>query len=330
MLDYQTCGEIFIDLHDVLPHLESESRDPLRGLNELIESTRAFLTRKVDTKVAGTTVYADFDVLSESGYKKLADKLYKTGVLSQYICLRYESLDTNLSLALDVATCVSTRPEIGRIVIITGSREYIPLFRMVEKSGRTGTLISFAEEIPKALKATGSFDTFISASDLLKGREIDLGNVKDASVAAQSSSSNEFHESKPLPYEVNSDALRIIELNFGHYEEVYLSPLLRKLSETIDPSSGHEPKTVISDLNRHGAIRLEKRHGEKYDYTVLIVNSSHPDVLSVREEVAEARIAGHHKEEQLAKMEEPGEWEQDFAEMWERLDEDQFDDNKES
>ena len=330
MLDYQTCGEIFIDLHDVLPHLESESRDPVGDLEELIESTRSFLMRKVDTKVAGTRVYADFDVLADPRYTKLADRLYRNGVSSQYICLRYESLDTNLSLALDVAKSVNTRPELGRIVVITGSREYIPLFRMIEKSGKTGTLISFAEEIPRALKATGSFDTFISALDLLKGREIDLGKKDETSIPSPSSSSQEFHESKSLPYEIDRDALRIIELNFGHYEEVYLSPLLRKLSETIDPSSGHEPKTVISDLNRHGAIRLEKRHGEKYDYTVLIVNSSHPDVLSVREEVAEARIAGHHKEEQQAKMEEPGEWEQDFAEMWERLDDDQFDDNKES
>jgi len=329
MLDYQTCGEIFIDLHDVLPHLESDSRAPLRDLDELIEATRSFLTRKVDTKVAGTRVYADFDVLAESGYKNLADRLYRSGVHSHYICLRYESLDTNLSLALDVATSISTRPELGRIVVISGSRDYIPLFRMIEQSGRTGTLISFADEIPQALKTTGSFDTFISAADLLKGREIDMGKSEETT-APSSNVASDFHEAKALPYEIDRDALRIIELNFGHYEEVYLSPLLRKLSETIDPNSGHEPKTVISDLNRHGAIRLEKRHGEKYDYTVLIVNSSHPDVLSVREEVAEARIAGHHKEEQSAKMEEPGEWEQDFAEMWERLDDDQFDDNKES
>ncbi len=328
MTDDRVRGAIFIDLHDVLPHLESESRDPVRDLEELIDSTRAFLTRKVDTHVVRTTIYADLEVLGESGYPKLADRLYRRGVESSYVCLRYESLDTNLSMALDICKTIYQREDIGRIVVISGSREYIPLFRSIQGAGIVGTLISFAEELPAALKVTGSFDTFISANDLIKGRDLSFGRKDESPSQAQTFGSNDFHEVKKLPYDMDREALRIIELNFGHYEEVYLSPLLRKLSETIDPDSGHEPKTVISDLNRNGAIRLEKRRGEKYDYTVLIVNSSHPDVLAVREEVAEARIAGYHKEDDgSAKMEEPGVWEQDFADMWEGVDEDQIDDN---
>ncbi|MEO1728516.1 MAG: NYN domain-containing protein, partial [Bacteroidota bacterium] len=43
----------------------------------------------------------------------------------------------------------------------------------------------------------------------------------------------------------------------------------------------------IGDLEECGAVRLERRRGMPYDYTVLIVNDEHPAVLEVRAEYAE-------------------------------------------
>jgi hypothetical protein len=39
----------------------------------------------------------------------------------------------------------------------------------------------------------------------------------------------------------------------------------------------------VSELEAAGAARLEKRNGYPYNYTVLIVNDDHPDVLTVHE-----------------------------------------------
>jgi len=78
--------------------------------------------------------------------------------------------------------------------------------------------------------------------------------------------------------------LEIIEEHFGQYEEVYLTPLLRKLSELLDEDI-HDPKTIINDLEKAGAVWLEKRRGFPYDYTVLIVDTEHPDIRIIQQEL---------------------------------------------
>ncbi|MDX1548069.1 MAG: hypothetical protein R3247_13820, partial [Rhodothermales bacterium] len=91
-------------------------------------------------------------------------------------------------------------------------------------------------------------------------------------------------EHKPIPSEGARLGLEIIEEHFGQYEEVYLTPLLRKMSELLDENR-YDPKTLISELEDAGAVWLEKRRGFPYDYTVLLVDTDHPDVQTVQEEV---------------------------------------------
>jgi hypothetical protein len=55
------------------------------------------------------------------------------------------------------------------------------------------------------------------------------------------------------------------------------------MSELLDEDRA-DPKSIISDLEVCGAVRLEKRQGFPYDYTVLIVDQAHPDVVKAREE----------------------------------------------
>lgn len=76
----------------------------------------------------------------------------------------------------------------------------------------------------------------------------------------------------------------MVERYFGQYDEVYLTPLLRKLSEEFGELD-YDPKTIISRLEKAGAVWLEKRRGFPYDYTVLILDSLHPDVQSIRQSV---------------------------------------------
>jgi hypothetical protein len=47
----------------------------------------------------------------------------------------------------------------------------------------------------------------------------------------------------------------------------------------------HDPKSLISRLEEAGAVRLEKRNGYPYDYTVLIMHEDHPDVQEIRAEL---------------------------------------------
>ena len=40
-------------------------------------------------------------------------------------------------------------------------------------------------------------------------------------------------------------------------------------------------KALVGDLNEAGAVWLEKRRGYPYDYTVLLINHDHPNVLAL-------------------------------------------------
>ena len=78
------------------------------------------------------------------------------------------------------------------------------------------------------------------------------------------------------------ETIEITEEHFGQYDEVYLTPLLRKLSDVLGEQ--HDPKSLVSELEAAGAVRLEKRDGYPYDYTVLIVNEDHPGVQEIQDD----------------------------------------------
>ena len=44
----------------------------------------------------------------------------------------------------------------------------------------------------------------------------------------------------------------------------------------------YERKALLNTLEYAGAIRIEKRRGEPYDYSIIIINHDHPSVHGVR------------------------------------------------
>jgi hypothetical protein len=114
----------------------------------------------------------------------------------------------------------------------------------------------------------------VSGTDLIEG--LDEGF---ASVLTGSDRSAVEHTIVTNP--VCKRTLEILQRYFGQYDEVYLTPLLRKLSEEFDEPES-DPKTVINELEQLGAVWLEKRRGFPYDYTVLIIDTEHPDVQTLR------------------------------------------------
>ncbi len=86
---------------------------------------------------------------------------------------------------------------------------------------------------------------------------------------------------------VNSDArecLRLVlyKLNGlqrnGYANELWLGPFKRQLTDAMPQLADWERREVIEELVRAGAIAVEKRDGEPYPYSVIIVNYRHPDV----------------------------------------------------
>lgn len=72
--------------------------------------------------------------------------------------------------------------------------------------------------------------------------------------------------------------LNIMVSKFGQYSEIFLSPFLRKLSDAMPNLADWQRKGLLGDLEFKGAIRIEKRSGIPYDYSVVVLNWNHPVV----------------------------------------------------
>jgi hypothetical protein len=144
-------------------------------------------------------------------------------------------------------------------------------------------VVAFRDHLSNHLLSYTRAGEFVDADELLT-EETAEQLAAPASSAPAAGESERFNEPRDLPHARHRDALVVLERNFGRYEEVYLTPLLRKLSEEIGEADGYDPKTLVADLEGAGAVRLERRKGMPYDYTVLLVNRAHPVVAAVREE----------------------------------------------
>ncbi len=86
---------------------------------------------------------------------------------------------------------------------------------------------------------------------------------------------------------VNEDArecLRLVLVKLsglqrnGYASELWLGPFKRQLTDAMPQLADWERREVIEELVRAGAIAVEKRDGEPYPYSVIVVNYRHPDV----------------------------------------------------
>ena len=68
-------------------------------------------------------------------------------------------------------------------------------------------------------------------------------------------------------------------------QEVWLSPFLRVMTDVLPMLADYERKDLIAELSEKGVLRVEKRSGDPYDYSVIIVNVEHPLVVAAMQEV---------------------------------------------
>ncbi len=98
---------------------------------------------------------------------------------------------------------------------------------------------------------------------------------------AYTEAAEEFSNVKSLDRKPVLDCLELL-LQFASdrgLREVWLSPFLRFLTDEMPLLADYERKELINTLRIFGAIRVEKRSGETFDYSVIHLNYNHPDVV---------------------------------------------------
>lgn len=89
-----------------------------------------------------------------------------------------------------------------------------------------------------------------------------------------------FLEAKEIRNAEQLDCLKSL-LDFLHdknVREVWLSPFLRKLTDDMPFLAEYERKELIKKLELTGAIKVEKREGDPYPYSVIVINYNHKQV----------------------------------------------------
>ncbi|MDZ4698714.1 MAG: NYN domain-containing protein [Rhodothermales bacterium] len=293
---------ILVDYENLFATLSErldETIDPHDFISEILDELLRYLNGKDYAQTAFFTAYADFATLKGQGLA-IQQALYRKGLEPRYVSTDLHAGAAELQLCVDAMELLHTRPDIQSFVLITGNRVQLPLVQQLTRHGRSPLVVVFEPEPDMDRFARLDADVILAAADLISdAARRQLGAPSQAPGAARSGGHPRRAPSTPLrdaTHHAVTDAvayrtLEVIEEFFGQYEEVYLTPLLRKLSEALD-SDEPDPKSVINKLEEAGAVWLEKRRGFPYDYTVLIVDRDHPDVRQIAEALSQREPFG--------------------------------------
>jgi len=280
---------MFVDydnLHSVLTSQSSTDRKTSSYVLEILDEVRRYLEEGDDTPTILGRAYGAFDTRLKATDDEVPSKLYRSGFKPSYVSAETQRNASELQLSIDATRFVTKRSDLETIVLVTGNRPYLPLARWVREQDRR---VLVAAVNPPHTENTPSFvedELYLDARNLLsqKSRDDLLANAPQNGQSPSSAGSTAVppRHYQPVTNSVARRTINITDEHFGQYDEVYLTPLLRKLSEILGPD--HDPKALVSELEAAGAVRLEKREGHPHDYTVLIVNEDHPTVEEVRAE----------------------------------------------
>jgi len=285
---------VFVDYENLYTYLHGRvgrNSRPDEYISELLDELHRYLLEELRIQTSQITAYADFSEMQGNG-QHIQRSLYLRGIEPRFVPMMMQKNAAEIQLSIDAVDALHTRKDIRTFVILAGDRPYLPLVQQFKQHGRHAIIATLAPPPATDNVPYVEDDVFLNALNMLSEpmrRSLNTGSGQ----RTPTTTSAPQRQQRPQPVEhhriSNHGALRaleIIEEYFGQYEEVYLTPLLRKLSELLDENR-YDPKTLISELESAGAVWLEKRRGFPYDYTVLLIDTDHPDVQEVQKAVYE-------------------------------------------
>ncbi len=290
----KSTAAVFVDYDNLYDTLEDRNVEtPERTIVSLLTNLVRNIRSEDDAEVVKCVAYADYSDLPDGA--TVQQGLVRVGCRPSFVDREAQVNASELQLCIDAVGDTRGTP-IDLIVVVAGSRQYLPLLQSLRGEGRRVKLVGLASPSTRALAGLER-QSFMHAARMLGDAAgySDSDTEEDRPTASDSVQSREYVEYRRVENPAGIRTLQIVEEFFGQYDEVYLTPLLRKLSALLE---GEEPKVVIADLEECGAVWLEKRQGFPYDYTVLTVDDDHPNVVEVRD-------ALHSKYDEITTEREP-------------------------
>jgi hypothetical protein len=260
-----TEAHLLIDLGDLYRSLATDSfkgGHVLKDLQIALERLPDHVLRTLRATVRSARAFADFSAVPGAELFTLR-ALASFGIAPVHVDEQRQNNASELALTIEALSL----PAGSTVVVASGTRAYLPLIDTLTARGYT--VVRYVTDVP-------------SGSITHLGHSVRTESIRELMPMQEAPAPREPRNVEHLAVEDESalKTLEIIEEFFGQYDEIYLTPLLRKITESdLDV----DPKDVIADLEKAGAVYLEKRRGYPHDYTVLLVDAEHPDVIRVRD-----------------------------------------------
>jgi hypothetical protein len=320
----RTYAAVFIDF-DSIYHYLRQSYGDIRDLSDYIFDMLRNLQRQLERRFAMQTTivkaYGHFEPLSGN----LQGALYRMGIDAHNVPGTEYDNAADIKLAIDVMETLYTHPEIETFVLMTGDRDFIPVIQHLKQRARSVMGVAFKGVFTADFLAYVGPQSYLDLASLLdpamvhrleeyarRYRDYD-GGRRDYEEYRQPEAAPEtnweqrreyiepavpqphgigFSTNEPVTGENERICLEVLMKNYGHHPEVWISPFLRKLSDALPRLADFERKALLNTLEYQGAIRIEKRRGEPYDYSIIVINHEHPTVREISEALNEAGHQG--------------------------------------
>lgn len=304
---------IFLDYENLLYHLKNEYADPPQvtdAIAEILRNLRVHLATQCGLDVIIFKAYADFERSPAA-----LGSLYLMGVDTHNVLGTDHKNAADMRLCIDLMEVLYTRPDIQHYVLVAGDRDYIPVVQQLRRQGRQVMAAAFRQTVSGDLLQILGKENLLEADgfiqdnlrrELLNHKNKTLNSIAvtvvgkinlpetnkaGAEQKAKQPASKTPPPQAPLPSEFNpekaitgnspTECLQLL-LQFAterSLKEVWLSPFLRFLTDEMPFLAEYERKELINTLRIYGAIRVEKRSGDAYEFSVLFINYNHPDVI---------------------------------------------------
>jgi hypothetical protein len=279
---------ILVDYSNLFGVISERSRSndqPDHLVLDLIRELRRHTSDHLQLNATRTIAFANLPPGMNRGHRATGAWLSQ-GIEPRFSYAQGTDEATTIDLAMEAMEIAGYSAEPRAFIILSGNQWFVPLVQRLQRAGHFVLMASLESPSRSDHLPADVVDSFLNARFLLSRGDGGSNGVR--SVLSDETRERDAREHQK-PVEISSidddgclRTLEIIETYFGQYEEVYLTPLLRKLSDELEPDHD-EPKTIINVLEEAGAIWLEKRRGFPHNYTVLLVNGDHPDVNDVKE-----------------------------------------------
>ena len=294
----QRYSALFVDFENVYYFLKRNTETPQDNsdlVSRMIRNLKDQLVKEYGENCIISHAYADFERIEENAQ----GALYLIGVETHNVLSTDHKNAADMRLCIDALETMYTRPEIQSFIFVAGDRDYIPVVKHLQKHAKTVRVVAFPINVSGDLLQIVGEAALVNAEKLLP-KDVKI-EPKKADVARRTVAEPDDSPSMPAvtygarnfkrPSALRSDdaleAIRIMLEHFGDKREIWVSPFLHKMRNEMPLLAEYERKAIISDLEDHGAIVVEKRRGEPNDYSVIIVNWDHPNVRDLMPEFEE-------------------------------------------